>query len=233
MDLVVQLLESITKTLCSYTRLQSLAMAVLGLEREWPVFLEWTKNKEIPYLLRSPEEYREPFRHALDLLWEQVKNEQLYNEHQEVFDSLHLFVESSYHEDDAVDVDFGNARSFIEALISSGIGAFFPIKPERRFTSPWNEPDFYEKRAASLALTYTEDLYNFLFEKVLDEFPTERFGTPKANEMIARNPLWIAEIERLQSDLLLIRNFPANKDIVEKQMITYRELSIVPLPATS
>lgn len=89
MDQEVELLSSVAKTLSTYTRLQSLCVGVLGLERMWQIFLDWTKIESVPYLLRSPEQYREPYRCAIDLLWEQVKNEQIYNAHRAVFDELY------------------------------------------------------------------------------------------------------------------------------------------------
>jgi len=67
MDQAVELVQDVRETLCSYTRLQSLCAATLGLERMWQVFLDWTNTKQVPYLLRPPEQYREPFRQAIDL----------------------------------------------------------------------------------------------------------------------------------------------------------------------
>ena len=40
MDQEVELLSSVAKTLSTYTRLQSLCVVVLGLERMWQIFLD-------------------------------------------------------------------------------------------------------------------------------------------------------------------------------------------------
>lgn len=226
MDQAVELLQSVAKTLSTYTRLQSLCVAILGLERMWQIFLDWTKIDSVPYLLRSPEQYREPFRHAIDLLWEQVKNEQIYNEHRDFFDNLYHFEQSSFDEEDALDVDYGNARQFIDTLISSGIGAFFPIKPERQNMRPWNSPDYYETNVAALAIVYASTLYDFLYNSY-----AEKAGSginSYIDTMVAGDPLWIEEVERIHSDLLLVRNYPINKDTVLQQAEIYRKLRTKP-----
>lgn len=229
MDQAVKLLQSVTKTLTSYTRLQSLCVAILGLERMWQVFLDWTKIESVPYLLRSPEQYREPYRQAIDLLWEQVINEQIYNEHRAAFDDLYHFEQSSYDEEDALDVDYGNVRQFIDALISSGIGAFFPIKPERQNQFPWNAPDYYEKQAASLVIVYASILYDFLYNLYAERVQKNDGGIdPRIDAMIAEDPLWIEEVERIHSDLLLVRNYPTNKEAVLQRAADYRKLRIKP-----
>ena len=69
----IELMRFVMKALRPCTRIQMLCAAVLGLERTWQIFLDWTKNESAPLLRRRPEEYREPFRRALDLLVEQVR----------------------------------------------------------------------------------------------------------------------------------------------------------------
>lgn len=229
MDQEVELLRSVAKTLSTYTRLQSLCVGILGLERMWQVFLDWTEIESVPYLLRSPGQYREPYRHAIDLLWEQVKNEQIYNEHRAVFDDLYHFEQSSYDEEDALDVDYGNVREFIDALISSGIGAFFPIKPERQNELPWNSPDYYEKQIASLATVYASTLYNFLYNLYEERASENESGsTPNIDTMIANDPLWNEEVDRIHFDLLLVRDYPANKEAVLQRAAAYRKLRTKP-----
>lgn len=229
MDKTVELLRFVAKTLSTYTRLQSLCIGILGLERMWQIFLDWTKIESVPYLLRSPEQYREPFRHAIDLLWEQVKNEQIYNEHKTVFDDLYHFEQSSYDEEDALDIDYGNVRQFIAALTSSGIGAFFPIKPERQNEFPWNSPDYYEKQVASLATVYASTLYDFLYNSYAEKAPkAERGISPSINTMVADDPLWKEEVDRIHSDLLLVRDYPSNKEIVFQRAAAYRKLRTKP-----
>lgn len=229
MDQEVELLCSVAKTLSTYTRLQSLCVGVLGLERMWQIFLDWTKIKSVPYLLRSPEQYREPYRHAIDLLWEQVKNEQIYNANRAVFDELYNFEQSSYEEEDAPDVDYGNVKEFIDALVSSGIGAFFPIKPERQNEFPWNSPDYYEKNVAALATVYASTLYNFLYNSFAEkELKTEGGITINIDAMVANDPLWNEEVDRIHSDLLLVRDYPKNKEVVLQRAAAYRKLRTKP-----
>ena len=216
----IELMRSVTKALRSRTRIQMLCAAVLGLERTWQIFLDWTRNESAPLLRRRPEEYREPFRRALDLLVEQVKNEQIYNEHPEVFEELYRFEQSSYDEEDAQDVDYGNACFFIDAMTS--ISAFFPIEPEKREEFPWNQPDFYEKETAELVVLYADILYSFLY----DDCAEDEHGAIEAS--IARSPLWLAETERIKSDLALVRDYPKNKETVLRRIAEYRELRTEP-----
>ena len=218
----IELMRSVTKALRSRTRIQMLCAAVLGLERTWQIFLDWTRNESAPLLRRHPEEYRKPFRRALDLLVEQVKNEQIYNEHPEIFEELYRFEQSSYDEEDAQDVDYGNACFFIDAMTSSGISAFFPIEPEKREEFPWNQPDFYEKEAAELVVLYADILYSFLY----DDCAEDEHSAIEAS--IARSPLWLAETERIKSDLALVREYPKNKETVLRRIAEYRELRTEP-----
>lgn len=229
-DISLELYESVVKRLKSCTRIQSLAFALLGLGRMWQVFLDWTEQESIPYLLCSPRDYREPFRNAMDLLWEQVKNEQIYNEHEDVFDALYDFVENSYDEEDALDVDFGNVCSFTSELISGGIAGFFPLSPERQKQSPWNDPDFYESCAASFATIYEETLSGYLYDKYYEQVQGKEAGDT-IDEMVAKDPLWIAEKERIESDLALVRNYPANKAEVEQRLNEYKMLRMAPFCA--
>ena len=45
---------------------------------------------------------------------------------------------------------------------------------------------------------------------------------------IARDPLWLAEAERIKSDLSLVRDYPNNKETVLRRMAEYRELRTEP-----
>lgn len=221
-DIEIELLRSATKALRSCTRIQMLCAAVLGLSRTWQIFLDWTKNESAPLLLRRPAEYREPFRRALGLLAEQVENEQIYNEHPEVFEELYRFEQSSFDEEDAQDVDYGNAWLFIDAMKSSGVSAFFPIEPEKSEEFPWNQPDFYERVAAGLVVLYAEILYNFLHENCTEK----EHSAIEAS--IARNPLWLAETERIKSDLTMACGYTRNKEAVMQRIAAYLELRTEP-----
>lgn len=53
MDEEVELLCFVAKTLGTYTRLQSLCVGILGLERMWQIFLDWTKIESIYISTRS------------------------------------------------------------------------------------------------------------------------------------------------------------------------------------
>ena len=141
----------------------------------------------------------------------------------EIFEELYRFEQSSYDEEDAQDVDYGNAWSFIDAMISSGISAFFPIEPEKREEFPWNQPDFYEKEAAELVVLYADILYSFLY----DDCAEDEHSAIEAS--IARSPLWLAETERIKSDLALVRDYPKNKETVLRRIAEYRELRTKPL----
>lgn len=225
MDQAVELVQDVRETLCSYTRLQSLCAATLGLERMWQVFLDWTNTKQAPYLLRPPEQYREPFRQAIDLLWEQVTKEQIYNAHQDVFDELAHFEQSSYDEEDALDVDYGYVKWFIDALISAGINAFFPVSPERKDRFPWNDPQYYEKKAASLITVYAATLYGFLYNAYAEKTSKTE---DEIDAMVAKDSLWLEEIDRIRADLLLVRDYPDNKETVLQQAAIYRSLRTKP-----
>lgn len=54
-----------------------------------------------------------------------MKDEQIYNEHREVFDELNQFEKSSYDEEDTQDVDYGNGRLFIDTLVSGEIATLY------------------------------------------------------------------------------------------------------------
>ena len=150
------------------------------------------------------------------------KTNRFTTEHPEIFEELYRFEQSSYDEEDAQDVDYGNACFFIDAMTSSGISAFFPIEPEKREESPWNQPDFYEKETAELVVLYADILYSFLY----DDCAEDEHGAIEAS--IARSPLWLAETERIKSDLALVRDYPKNKGTVLRRMAEYRELRTEP-----
>ena len=46
--------------------------------------------------------------------------------------------------------------------------------------------------------------------------------------MIANDPLWSEEVHRIHSDLLLVRDYPANKEAVLHRAAAYRKLRTKP-----
>lgn len=203
------------------------------------MFLDWTYKETAPYLQCKPELFRCPIREALNMLWEQVENQQIYNQEPAVFDELCDFINQSFDEDDCQDVDFGNAKTLLDAFFG-GVAGFFPIAPERQIQSPWNNPFFYESCAASCVTYYAEDLYNIIYENCYQQIEeTETFQNLefmekhtkihyRATILAAESTLWKQEIERIQSDLLLIKNYPANKKIVAQRRHENQQLRTLP-----
>lgn len=226
-DLSLELSEAVKQRLGALTRTQRLAAAVLGVERMWQMFEDWTRQESAPGLRRSPREFRMPFRLALDLLWKPVETGKPYSEHCAVFDRLYEFVESSYDEEDALDVDFGDVRLFVDELVSGGIAGFFPIPMERQLSAPWNAPDFYVDCAARFVTLYAEQLYEHLYERYCEQNPSGKREAELCGQ-IAGDALWIAETERIESDLTLVRDYPSNREAVLQRRAENRALRTPP-----
>lgn len=223
-DIVLELKDTLTKELKSCTHVQGLTLALLGLERTWQMFLDWTCREHVELLLCKPETLRAPVREALDLLWEQVYEGQTYNRHRDVFDRLRDQIDHSFEEEDGPDVDFGTAAPLVDAFYGSA-SCFFEVLPERRYQRPWCEPDFYVSGMAFCTLAYAEALSNFLY----DEYSA---SVSKDSETIfncmEKDPLWVQEVQRIESDLELVRGCPMNKDRIEQRRNETRELRTPP-----
>lgn len=223
-DISLELSSTIKKELKACTRIQSLVMALLGLERTWQMFLDWTYQESTPYLLCKPETFRQPVRDALDLLWEQVYDGQIHNQHKDFFDRLRDQINQSFDEDDGQDVDFGTATPLVNQFFDS-IGCFFEITPERQSQRPWCDPDYYVSRAAYCATTYAEALSNFLnneYSLLVERDAEEIF------DCVEKDPLWQQEVQRIYSDLSLVLNYPANRDMIEQRRQDNAQLRTLP-----
>lgn len=225
-DISLEFYHTLTEKLRPCTRIQTLAMALLGLERTWQMFLDWTYQESAPYLLCKPETFRQPVREALDLLWKQVYSEQIYSQRKDLFDRLRDQINHSFDDEDGQDVDFGTASPLLGQFYSC-IGCFFEIAPERRTQRPWCEPDYYVSRAVGCALTYEEALSNFLYDKYLPFMGRDR-DTEKIFDCIEKDPLWLQEVQRVYSDLSLVLNYPANKDMIEQRRRDNARLRTLP-----
>ena len=216
-DIVLELEDRLAGELESCTPVQGLTLALLGLERTWQMFLDWTRQERVELLLCKPETLRAPVREALDLLWEQVYAGQEYNRHRDVFDLLweqvyagqeynrhrDVFdrlreqIDHSFEEEDGPDVDFGTAAPLVDAFYGS-VSCFFDILPERRYQRPWCEPDFYVSGMAFCTLTYAEALSDFLY----DQYSASDSGDPETIfDRMEKDPLWTQEVRRIYSDL--------------------------------
>ncbi|MDE7479471.1 MAG: hypothetical protein K2M91_16305 [Lachnospiraceae bacterium] len=84
-----------------------------------------------------------------------------------------------------------------------------------------------ESCTAGFATIYEETLAVYLSDLYYEQVQGEK-NDDAIDEMIAKEPLWIVEKERILSDLALIQDFPANKEAVEQRLNENRMLRTPP-----
>ena len=108
---------------------------------------------------------------------------------------------------------------------STVLVAFFEIAPERQSQQPWCDPDYYVSGAAYCATTYAEALSNFLnneYSLLVERDAEEIF------DCVEKDPLWQQEVQRIYSDLSLVLNYPANRDMIEQRRQDNAQLRTLP-----
>lgn len=205
---------------------QILLVVLCAMERQWQLYLDWTRLESAFCLQVKPETLRGPMRELLDVLWEQVWAEEPVNGHRDVYDRLFRQVEASFDEEDGQDVDFGNANLLLEAAEDAFI--FFPMTEEKRRR---HLPGGLCDRAAGCAASYLYRLHGDYFaDRVLEQGrPADGELAPLIDAWAEKDPAWRAETARILEDLEAARLYPANRAWFQAKKEEYSRLRLLPL----
>lgn len=197
------LYSQIKEDLVSCDRMQMLTLAAFGLERLWRMFDDWTKTEGDPLLYQKPSSFRQRMRDILDHIWEQIESKQDINPYEKEFDDFLDFVNASYDEMDAQDVDMGTGSPLIGEMFSGAV-CFFSEREARNY-------------ASCCIVSYAEYLSELLYDYFYDECkksvssqeisPRERekLLDAKIDAAIAEHPLWKEEMERIKHDFAIVK----------------------------
>ena len=197
---------SVTEELASCTRMQTLALAALGLERLWKMFSDWTDTEGDPLLYQRPAAFRRRARDILDLFWAQIEAGQESSRHDGELRRFLDFVNGSCDGNDAPDVDMGTGRPLLNEMFG-GVQCFFSEMEEK-------------SNAAGCVTAYAGYLEGILYDRY--DGPC-REGLPQVppgeraellerriDAAIGEDPLWKAELARIRQDFLLVRDSSAD-----------------------
>lgn len=211
------------------TRMESLSdvqfrlPALCAMERQWQLYLDWTRQDSAYCLQVPPETLRQPARDLLDLLWEQLEAGEAMGSHREAYDRFLRQIEASFDEEDGQDVDFGNANLLLDALQGHGY-IFFPVREEvLRRGGP------LRRRAAYCATNY---LYYYHGDYLADCLPE---GTPYdqweqlTDACAEHDPVWLAETARVREDLEAAGRFPASREWFRQRREICSHLCLPPI----
>ena len=212
--------------LSSYSRAQMLTLAAFGLERLWRMFDDWTKTEGDILLYQKPISFRKRARDILDLLWEQLESGQEINRHEQEFMSFLDFINASFDEEDAQDVDMGTGRPLLDIMFS-GVSCFF------------FEED--AKSEASTCITaYADYLDGLLGDWVYDAYKKglslpagisqrekQKLLYEKVDAAVAEQSLWRAEVERIQQDFIIVKRHSDNFDCLCQRKLEIQQMDYV------
>ena len=197
--------------------------ALCAMERQWQLYLDWTRQ-DIAFCLRvKPETLCQPARDLLDLLWEQLEAGEAVNPHQEVYDRFLQKVEESFDEEDGQDVDFGNANLLLDALQGHGY-IFFPVREE-----VLQRGGPLRRRAAFCATNYLCCYHGDYLTDCLPEGTPPDHWERLADEYAERDPVWLAETARVREDLEAAGQYPASREWFRQRRAVYSGLRLPPI----
>lgn len=215
----------IKENLSSCNRRQTLALAALGLERLWRMFDDWTKTEGDPLLYQKPISFRQRTRDILDFLWEQIKSGEETNRHEKELESLLDFINASCDEMDAQDVDMGTGRPLL-GMMFGGVSCFFSIENTRAYAS-----ECITAYAAYLADLLYDRFYDECKESISHEDISQQEAgkllASKIDAAIAENPLWRAEIERIQLDFIIVKKHSNNFECLCKRKLEIQQMDYI------
>ena len=216
----------VSKKMEALTEEQALLPALCAMERQWQLYLDWTRQDSAFCLLVKPETLRRPARELLDLLWERLEAGETMSPQREAYDGFRQLVEDSYDENDGQDVDFGNAALLLEALQDYGF-IFFSIREEvlqrcgplRRRAAYCATNYLYRYHADGLANRVSRDLGRVPCEE-LDRL---------TDEYAERDSIWLMETARVREDLEAARDYPETRDWFRRRREEYSVLCLPPI----
>lgn len=219
------LYENVTENLSSYTRTQMLVLAVLGLERLWKMFYDWTNTEGDALLYQKPISFRQRARDILDFCWEQIENGQEINSYGKELYNFLDFINAACDEDDAPDVDMGTGKPLLDMMFS-GIHCFFFEEDAKNC-------------AGSCITAYASYLDGILHDRYYDKCKEsvsvqELSQRDKAKLLdmeidaaIAEDPLWKKELERIQQDFLLVKKHSNDIECLHKRKIEIQQMDYI------
>lgn len=215
----------IKEDLACCNRIQMLTFAALGLERLWRMFHDWTKTEGDPLLCQKPSSFHQRARNILDHIWEQIESGQEINRHQEEFDDFLDFVNSSFDEMDAQDVDMETGTPLIDEMFSGAICFFSEEKAI----------DYASVCVTSYAEYLSELLYDFLYDECKNSISNQEISPierqklldAKIDAAIAEHPLWKEEIERIKHDFAIVKKDSSNVALLCKRKIETQKMDYI------